>query len=214
MMCPVDARFGSRGRGRRQRGVTLIEALVTFLILSVGLLGAVSLQLLSKSSQHQSIQRSRAVLLANDFVERIRINPRGIETYAERDLDSPLGAGSIEDPPTTDCSAVACTPEQLADFDLWQIERALDGAAVTFEEDGSTINSGGLIEPRACVVFVADAGKTRTGMVRILLQWRGLTESQDAVPAGGEACGGEDAGDDDYRRQLVVSTFVIDEAEL
>ncbi|HCD56768.1 MAG TPA: type IV pilus modification protein PilV, partial [Halieaceae bacterium] len=71
----------SVSRTRRQAGVTLIEALVTFVILSVGLLGIVSLQAVSKSAQHQGIQRSKAVMLANDLVERIRINPAGLATY-------------------------------------------------------------------------------------------------------------------------------------
>ena len=76
-------------------------------------------------------------------------------------------------------------------------------------------NAGGLIAPQACVRFTADAGMTRTGLVEVIMQWRGLGETQDAVAAvGGEACGGAAAGADDFRRQLVVSTFVIDEAEL
>ena len=45
-----------------QRGFTLIEALIAFVILSVGLLGIVSLQAMAKTSQHLAIQHTRAVM--------------------------------------------------------------------------------------------------------------------------------------------------------
>lgn len=200
---------------RRQSGVTLIEALVTFVILSVGLLGIVSLQAISKSAQHQGIQRTKAVMLANDLVERIRINPGGLATYSAGGLTTPLGGGTLA-APATDCAAVACTPAQLAAYDLWLWERGVDGATVTVTgADAVVRNAAGLIAPRACVRFIADAGMTRTGLVDVIIQWRGLGETQDAVAAvGGEVCGGAAAGTDDFRRQLVVSTFVIDETEL
>ena len=66
----------ARCKGRSsQRGFTLIEALITFVILSIGLLGIAGLQALSKTSQHQSIQRTRAVGLAEALVERIAALP-------------------------------------------------------------------------------------------------------------------------------------------
>ncbi|MDP5064792.1 MAG: type IV pilus modification protein PilV [Haliea sp.] len=208
-------RCGSPHRLRRQSGVTLIEALVTFVILSVGLLGIVSLQAISKTSQHQGIQRSNAVMLANDLVERIRINPGGLATYSAGGLATPFGGGTLS-APTTDCAATACTATQLAAYDLWLWEQGIDGATVTVTGSDAVVrNAAGLIAPRACVRFTADTGMARTGLVDVIIQWRGLGETQDAVTAGdGEACGGAAAGADDFRRQLVVSTFVIDEAEL
>ena len=181
----------------------------------MGLLGIVSLQAVSKSAQHQGIQRSKAVMLANDLVERIRINPAGLATYTAGGLTTPFGGGTLS-APATDCAAVSCTPAQLAAYDLWLWERGIDGATVTATGSDSVVrNAGGLIAPQACVRFTADTGMTRTGLVEVIMQWRGLGETQDAVAAvGGEACGGAAAGADDFRRQLVVSTFVIDEAEL
>ena len=66
---------------RVQSGFTLIEALVTAFILAVGIMGIVSLLSLSKVSQHESIQRTRAVVLADDILERIRRNPAGMSVY-------------------------------------------------------------------------------------------------------------------------------------
>ncbi|MEQ9394774.1 type IV pilus modification protein PilV [Haliea sp.] len=205
------ARFSGRG----EAGVTLIEALVTFVILSVGLLGIVSLQGIAKSAQHQGIQRTKAVILANDLVERIRINPGGVLTYSAGGMDTSLGGATLS-APATDCAAVSCTAAQLAAYDLWLWEQSLDGATVTVTDADSTVrNTAGLIAPRACVRFAADTGMTRTGVVDVIIQWRGLGEIDDAVTADVDICGGgTDGGDDEFRRQLIVSTFVIDEAEL
>lgn len=57
-----------------QRGATLIEVLVTLIILSVGLLGMAGLQTLSMQSNHSAYYRSQATFLAYDISERMRAN--------------------------------------------------------------------------------------------------------------------------------------------
>ena len=89
-----------------QRGFTLIEVLVTFVVLSIGLLGIVSLQALSKTSQHQGIQRTRAVTIADGLLEKIRINPAGLTTYAFG--STPKGGGTIGTEPSPDCISGPC----------------------------------------------------------------------------------------------------------
>lgn len=210
-MCPASRRHQA-GPGV-QRGMTLIEALAAFVILSVGLLGIVSLQALSKTAQHQSIQRSRAVALGNDMLERIRSNPAGLETY---DIHlTPEGDSAPAAEPNPDCVAAPCTPAQLATHDLWRWDQALRGAAVTITEDGADVATAGLIEPRGCIVFDEDAGKVRTGRIRVIIQWRGLTKTRDGLLEDDLECGDAvAAADEGYRRQLIVSSYVIDEAEL
>lgn len=191
----------------RQRGFTLIEALIAFVILSVGLLGIVSLQTISKTSQHHAIQRSRAVTLSDAIVERIRINPAGLANYNIG--FTPMGDDPNAPEPNPDCIANPCDPNQLALHDMWAWEQALAGAMVTANGD----NAGGLIDPRGCIVFTPAPGRTRTGLLNVIIQWRGLEESMDAVQAGENICGGDAAGTDDFRRQIVTNTFVIDETE-
>jgi type IV pilus assembly protein PilV len=192
------------------RGFTLIEVLVTFVILSIGLLGIVSLQALSKTSQHQGIQRTRAVAIADGLLEKIRINPAGLATYAIG--LNPLGGGTISTEPNPNCISAACTPTEMAGHDLWEWEQALDGTAVTV--DGGATATAGLINPRACVTFTAAAGKISTGLLQVLVQWSDLRETIDAVQTGDVACGGASVGGDNFRRKVIASTFVIDEDEL
>ena len=57
-----------------QLGSTLIEVLITVLIVSIGLLGMASLQLKSVSLNHSSYQRLQATNLAYDIADRIFVN--------------------------------------------------------------------------------------------------------------------------------------------
>lgn len=199
----LNRKFGKRS----QNGFTLIEALIAFVILSVGLLGIVSLQALSKQSQHQAVQRARAINVADTIIERIRINPAGLPTY-NIGL-TPKGVTPASEP-TPNCRSATCTPVQLADYDLWEWEQAMVGTMIM----AGTAPTSGLIEPRGCIVFTAAPGRTNTGLVNVLIQWRGLHDSTDAVQGGEPVCGGAAAGTDTYRRQVSVNTFVIDEQEL
>jgi len=60
----------------KQRGVTLVEILVTVVIISVGLLGVAALHLTSLRAGQGSHTRSQATALANDIIDRMRANPR------------------------------------------------------------------------------------------------------------------------------------------
>ena len=60
--------------GKIQRGVTLIEVLVTLIILAVGLLGLLSLQTISLKNNLSAQQRTVATMHAYDLLDRIRLN--------------------------------------------------------------------------------------------------------------------------------------------
>ena len=198
----------------RHGGFTLIEVLVTFVILAVGVLGIVSLLSVSKTSEYEAVQRARAVTMADGMLERIRNNPGGLAAYVTGlDASDAIGGGSQgADEPEANCADVACDPDELALHDLWSWEQVLDGTGVTV---GTSTATAGLAGPKGCITFVARPPWERSGQLSVLLQWRGLQESTDGVAAGDDVCGdGEDAGSDGYRRQVTVSTFVIDGTEL
>jgi type IV pilus assembly protein PilV len=66
---------------RASRGTTLVEILVTVVIISVGLLGVVALQTVSLRNNYSSLLRSQATVLAGDIVDRIRANRDNAASY-------------------------------------------------------------------------------------------------------------------------------------
>ncbi|EED36547.1 prepilin-type N-terminal cleavage/methylation domain protein [Luminiphilus syltensis NOR5-1B] len=55
----------------QQRGFTLMEVLVTVLILSIGLLGAAQMQIQSQKYSYASAQRALAIVQVSDLAERL-----------------------------------------------------------------------------------------------------------------------------------------------
>lgn len=68
-----------RYQGHRQRGSTLIEVLVTVVLVSAGLLGLAGMQIATVQTTNSAAQRFEATVLAKDIIERMRANrPRAI----------------------------------------------------------------------------------------------------------------------------------------
>ena len=59
---------------RKQTGFTLIEILVTVVVLAIGLLGLAGLQAAGLSFSSTAAQRSQATSLAYDIIDRMRAN--------------------------------------------------------------------------------------------------------------------------------------------
>lgn len=59
----------------QQRGITLIEVLITVLVLSVGLLGLAGLQLTSLRNNQSAMERSVGIVQSYSIIEAIRADP-------------------------------------------------------------------------------------------------------------------------------------------
>jgi type IV pilus assembly protein PilV len=59
---------------RCERGMTLVEALIALVVLSIGLLGVAALQITSLRNNHSAHVRSQATALAHDISDRMRAN--------------------------------------------------------------------------------------------------------------------------------------------
>lgn len=85
-MTPVIAtrnkRYNCLASCKQQSGIGLIEILVTVLVLGIGILGVASTQVVSLQMNSQSQNRSQAVLLAEDILDRIRANSDNPGAYA------------------------------------------------------------------------------------------------------------------------------------
>jgi type IV pilus assembly protein PilV len=120
----VRTRPGAAARPRRQRGASLIEVLVTFLLLSFGLLALGSMQALTVSATSSASNRAVAASLASEFSEMMRANPGGFSagSYDKALNFNPLAAAVTEVSSTDRCNYPACTPATLATFDAKSFE--------------------------------------------------------------------------------------------
>lgn len=67
---------------RNQRGVSLLEVLISIVVLSVGLLGYAGLQTLSMKNNSSALQRSQATILTYDILDRMRANRKNLASYS------------------------------------------------------------------------------------------------------------------------------------
>lgn len=62
------------GRHARQSGFTLLEVMISVLVLSIGLLGLAGLQASGLRNNHSAYLRSQAVFYSYDIIDRMRAN--------------------------------------------------------------------------------------------------------------------------------------------
>ncbi len=100
-----------RAASRRDRGFTLVESLVSMVVISVGMLGIAALYVEGLRASRTSVYRTMAIDLASDMADRIRANPTARASYG---VDA-VGAGALGD-----CvnGAADCTPATLAADDI------------------------------------------------------------------------------------------------
>lgn len=126
---------------RLQRGISMIEAMVSVVILSFGLLAIAGFQVRVLASSASANFGDQAARLAFDMAERIRANPYasgrpGASFYAERG-----GWGAPGNRPAPDCSKTSCNTWDIGSFDIWAWKTAVvnalpEGDAAIFQEAG------------------------------------------------------------------------------
>ena len=131
-------RPASTARGVVQKqasGFSLIEILITMVIIAVGLMGTATLQLTGLSSNQGSYLRTQASILVYDMADRMRGNPdRAIAgDYDGFSFDAGTGAeGTLNSLKSvaTDCITTSggCSRAKQSDTDLYEWARSLMGA--------------------------------------------------------------------------------------
>ena len=119
----INSNINSR---KAMAGLTMIEILVTLIILSIGLLGMAAMQLSGIRSANNSTFRTQATLLADDIAERMRANPTAVDNNDFAAINS--ASINCTTAPTPYCgeyyngssqvAAQSCTPSQMATYDI------------------------------------------------------------------------------------------------
>jgi len=97
-----------------QQGFTLMEVLVAFMILSIGLIGLAGLQLTGVKNGRDAYYRTQAIILGYDITDRMRANITGVTAG---------NYNAIGGSATSNCrNTTGCTAAQLAadDVALWR----------------------------------------------------------------------------------------------
>ena len=98
---------------QKSRGFTLLEALLGFLILAIGMLGIASLQALSLKAGKTSIYNSVAMMKVDELFESMRANSTSLAL-------SEYQTASAGDGANNGCtSAAGCTGAELAQEDIF-----------------------------------------------------------------------------------------------
>lgn len=187
----------------RAAGFTLLEVLITMIILAVGMLGLANLQSKIHVTEIESYQRAQAVLLLQDMVDRINSN-RSTQALAGYVSATTLGTGTAEDCTAATLAAVTPATKRMAANDRCQWSDALLGAS---ESRGGS-NVGAMIGARGCIEEVQAAdpatGVCTPGIYRVTVAWQGL----HATKAPSLACGTGLYGNDAVRRAIATEISI------
>lgn len=149
---------------RHYEGFSLLEMLITVLLVAVGILGMVAMQGRAIQYTQDSVQRTHAVMLANELLEIVRANPASLETNAEdTPFFSSLPAGATES-----CLELSETKELVSSqMACWssKVRMLLPGAADVASHFSSCLSSS----PGVC--------NTDGAVIQIQLAWKAVGES-------------------------------------
>lgn len=147
-----------------QRGFSMLEVLITLVILSFGLLSLAGLQARLQLSEVESYQRAQALILVQDMANRIASNRNNAASYVTG--TTYVGAGST-------CATSTATQK---DRDLGEWCNSLQGAAETL----SSSKVGALIGGRGCIENIG------ANLYMVSVVWQGT--SSVSAPTGTQ-CG-------------------------
>jgi len=144
----------------RESGFTLLEILVTVIILAIGLLGVASLQNTSIKLSYDAYLRSQAALLSYDLMDRVRSNPN--QAYSFDTISN--GSKPTGDPTACISLSTDCSPAAIANSDM-----------VAWYEEASSVFADGK--------FSLTETSTSTATIRryeIKINWQDRYEVEDA----------------------------------
>jgi type IV pilus assembly protein PilV len=180
----------------RERGFTLLEVLITIVILAFGLLGLVGLQTRMQLTEAEAFQRTQATLLVTDMAARVNANRTVVSQYGADAGKVTLGTG-VDD--TTNCAVATAGPAR----DMCEWSEALKGAS----ETKGVNNVGAMIGARGCIerLQAADTPTCTPAIYRVTVAWQGL---QPTV-ASSLTCGVNSYGANDAMRRVIPVEVVM-----
>lgn len=187
-----------------------MEILISIVIIALGLLGLAGMQVRMQQAEFESYQRSQAIVLLYDMVERIQAHRTAAQscfalTTNTTDGTPYLGTGAS--PPTGCASTGTAADNAQANATIAELDNLLDGASETAAGGASV---GAMIGARGCVTYNAATalpGKPGTGVFTAIITWQGQAKTAIPTYADGTTvnCANTLYGDETQRRAVYTS---------
>lgn len=175
----------------RQHGFTMIEVMITIVILSVGLMGLAGLQARGITAQKEAYQRAQALVLVNDMASRVISNrPQAIAGSYLATGTNTRGRG-FNGSATLGCAALT---GNALDFCEWHNLLL-----------GSATGSATLTGARGCVYDISVATPNTERAYLVAVAWQGYAPT--AAPA--LDCGKNQYGANDAFRRVLTKIVTI-----
>jgi type IV pilus assembly protein PilV len=182
-----------------QAGFSLIEVLISMMIVAIGLLGLAGLQARAMNAEFESYQRSQAVLLANDMVERMRMSRTSYGKF--KNVSTATTGSGYLGTAGANSYTVDCASTDAGDVALCEWDSLLTGTAET--TGGSKV--GAMIGARGCITYDSTseiAGVADSGVFAVTVVWQG---TQDTVASTSNLCATGLYGGEARRRVVTMS---------
>ena len=174
----------------QQKGLSMIEVLVTIVILAFGLLGLAGLQSRLQLSELESYQRAQGLILLDDMANKIAVNRNNAASYVTGTSFTGVGVT---------CPTSTATRKD-ADMNDWC--NTLQGAS----ETSSTSKIGAFIGGRGCVESLG------SGQYMVTVAWQGLaaiTAPPTSVGCGKNAYNNTTSCSNDQCRRVLTTIVRI-----
>ena len=151
---------------RTERGITLIEVLVTVVILSIGFLAAARMQVEGMRYSQSAYHQAQAYFMASDMIDRMRANPEGAR---DGFYDGMVTAAGLAD---RNCDVAACNVSSLAEQDLF------DWSAYIHQPAGggvASLPSSDGVTARGTITSLGD------DQYSIVIRWSELVGGEDVA---------------------------------
>ena len=126
---------------KKQQGFTLVESMVSLVVLSVGMIGIAALYAQGLGAGRSALYRTQAVNLVADMADRIRANRVALAAYA-----GPANNNGCD----PESGGADCTPGEMAAHDLFlwnqQVQQILPNGQSQVQFNGGTLPPSYAIE--------------------------------------------------------------------
>jgi type IV pilus assembly protein PilV len=192
---------------RYSSGFSLMEVLITMIIILIGLLGIVALQGKAQLAELEAYQRAQAMIMLSDITDSINANRSTATCFnftSNTTTGTPyIGFGSSY---TSSCSASTSAYNTQTDNTIAALDGLLKGTAETLNGN----NVGSMIGARACISYDTStelSGVSGTGQYTVIVTWQGMG---DLVSPTGLLCAVGNYGAETKRRAVATKIRIAD----